>query len=90
MNKNDLINIVAKKSMSSFKQTEEAVNLIFDEISELMKEKEKVTLVGLGTFRTSERSARGGSNPYNGEKIYITERTVPVFKVGKRLKERVK
>ena len=90
MNKSELIGAVAKKTGLTVKQTEETINGIFEEITNVMAKKDKVTLVGFGTFGTSDRAARDGVNPATGAKIKISARTVPVFKAGKALKEKVK
>lgn len=49
----------------------------------------KVTLPGFGTFATRDAKARTGLNPKTREPIQIAARTVPTFKAGKGLKERV-
>ncbi len=90
MKKSDLVSAVAKKTGLTVKDTEEAINGLFEEITDAMAKKDKVTLVGFGTFSTSDRAARDGVNPATGAKIKISARTVPVFKAGKALKEKVK
>lgn len=90
MNKSELVSAVATKTGQTIKLTEETINAVFEEISNVMAKKEKVSLVGFGTFGTSDRAARTGVNPKTGDKINIEARTVPVFKAGKNLKEKVK
>jgi DNA-binding protein HU-beta len=46
-------------------------------------------ITGFGTFATRHRKARTGRNPQTGDQLLIPERTVPTFKAGKNLKERV-
>lgn len=48
------------------------------------------TVTGFGTFGTRNRKAREGRNPRTGEKIQIPAMTVPTFKAGKGLKDRVR
>jgi DNA-binding protein HU-beta len=55
-----------------------------------MKSGDKVTLVGFGTFSTSERAAREGRNPKSGETINIPAKKVVKFKAGSKLSETVK
>ena len=50
---------------------------------------EKVTLVGFGTFTTSQREARKGRNPKTGEIINISAKTVARFKAGSELNKSV-
>ena len=52
-----------------------------------LKDGDKVTLVGFGTFEVKERAAREGINPRTKEKIEIPASKLPVFKAGKALKE---
>jgi DNA-binding protein HU-beta len=49
-----------------------------------------VTVPGFGTFDTSRRKGAAGSQSQISESIQIAARTVPTFKAGKGLKERVK
>lgn len=49
----------------------------------------KVQITGFGTFETRRRKERQGRNPATGETITIPAATVPAFKAGKGLKERV-
>ena len=48
------------------------------------------TVTGFGTFGTRNRKARMGRNPQTGEAIQISAMTVPTFKAGKGLKDRVR
>jgi len=50
----------------------------------------RIKLVGFGTFEIRNRAARIGRNPRNHEEISIPETIVPVFKVSKELKDKVK
>ena len=89
MNKSELISAVAKNTGLQVKDTEETINAVFEVITEVMEKKDKFALVGFGTFGTSDRAARDGVNPATGAKIKISARTVPTFKAGKSLKEKV-
>lgn len=89
MNKSELIDAIAKETSLSKKDTEATVNNFMSVVSEELSKKGKIQLVGFGTFETRERAAREGKNPQTGEKIKIAAATVPVFKPGKSLKEKV-
>ncbi|MBS1272544.1 MAG: DNA-binding protein HU [Candidatus Marinimicrobia bacterium] len=91
MNKSELIDSMADKGGITKADAERALNAFTDTVTEaLAGDKEKITLVGFGTFSTSERAARTGRNPQTGETINIPATTVPKFKAGKNLKESVK
>jgi len=57
--------------------------------NQIAKKKEKVLLVGFGTFQVSKRKAGEGRNPQTGEKIKIAAANVPRFKASKQLKEAI-
>ena len=88
MNKGDLIAEVAKV-LSSKKDAQAAVDQVFSAITEALQNNESVTLVGFGTFKTSDRKARKGRNPQTGEDIEIPARRVPKFVPGKNLKDAI-
>lgn len=88
MNKGDLINEVAKV-VSTKKEAQAAVDCVFSSITKALKKKQKVTLIGFGTFKVDKRKARKGVNPQTGEKIKIKAKRVPKFVPGKALKEAV-
>jgi DNA-binding protein HU-beta len=89
MNKAELVAAVAEKSGLSKKDSEKAVNAAFDAISAELTKGGKVQLVGFGSFETKTRNARIGRNPRTKEEIQIPASRVPVFKVGKALKDAV-
>ena len=89
-NKADLVDKVADKTGLTKKDSNAAVEAVFDSIQEYLAEEEKVQLIGFGTFEVRERAARKGRNPQTGEEIQIPATKVPAFKAGKNLKEAVK
>lgn len=89
-NKADLVDKVADKTGLTKKDSNAAVEAVFDSIQEFLAEDEKVQLIGFGTFEVRERAARKGRNPQTGEEIQIPATKVPAFKAGKNLKEAVK
>ena len=54
-----------------------------------LKDGDKVTLVGFGTFEVRERPERKGRNPQTGAEITIEASKLPAFKAGKALKDAV-
>ena len=58
-------------------------------VSDALQKKDKVQLIGFGTFETAERAARTGRNPANGEPLKIKASTQVKFKAGAALKEKV-
>ena len=89
MNKTELIAEVAAKCAISKKDAEKTVNATFDTIAEALCKGDKVQLVGFGGFETKHREAHMGRNPRTKEPVEIPATTVPVFKAGKALKDKV-
>jgi DNA-binding protein HU-beta len=89
VNKHDLISAVAASTNLSKTDTANAVDAILTVITKALKKKEKVLLVGFGTFQVSRRKASDGRNPKTGEKIKIPAANAPRFKASKALKDAV-
>ena len=89
MNKADLVGKVADKAGLTKKDAEKAINAFVASVQEALVKKDKVQLIGFGTFEVKERAARTGRNPQTGETIKIAASKAPVFKVGKALKDAV-
>ena len=89
MNKTELIEAMAKESGLSKKDTDAALKAFINVVSKALKKKDKVQLVGFGTFETAKRAARQGKNPQTGEAIKIPASVAPKFKAGKALKDLV-
>ena len=89
MNKTELIAAIATKAGLSKKDAEKALSATIETIAETMAKKEKVQLVGFGSFETKTRAAHTGRNPRTKEAMEFPAKTVPVFKAGKALKDKV-
>ena len=88
MNKGDLVNDVVKV-VSTKKEAQAAVDCVFASVTQALKKKGAVTLVGFGTFKVDKRKARTGRNPQTGAEIKIKAKNVPKFVAGKALKDAV-
>ncbi len=89
MNKNELVSAMATDTGLSKKDVESVLNSFVNVVSDELAKKEKVQLVGFGTFEARSRNAREGVNPQTKEKISIPASTIPAFKPGKALKDKV-
>jgi DNA-binding protein HU-beta len=90
MNKTDLINAVANKADLSKADAGRAIDSLFEVVAKALKKRDKVSLVGFGTFQVRERKARTGRNPKTGAPLKIKASKTPSFKAGKALKDAVK
>ena len=89
MTKVELIAAVAADAGLTKKDAEKAVNSAVNAITEALKNGEKVSLVGFGTFEVRERPEPKGRNPQTKQEITIPASKLPAFKAGKALKDAV-
>ena len=89
MNKSELAERLAGRTGSSRAAAKDAVDGVFDVISESLANGEDVRVFGFGTFGTRERPARVARNPRTGENVSVAASTVPVFKPGRSLRNAV-
>lgn len=90
MNKTDLIASVADKADISKADAASAIDALIEVVTKALKKKDKVSLVGFGTFVVRERQARTGRNPKTGAPLKIKASKTPSFKAGKALKDAIK
>ncbi len=76
MNKTELVAAVAEKAEISKKDADSAVNAVIESIIEAVASKDKVQIVGFGTFEARERKEKIGKNPRTGEEIKIAASVV--------------
>lgn len=89
MNKAELIDAMASDAGISKAAAKKALDSFTDNVSNTLAKGDRLSLVGFGTFSTSERSAREGRNPQTGAKIQIPAKTVAKFKAGSELNEKL-
>jgi DNA-binding protein HU-beta len=91
MNRSELEEIVAKKAHLTKKAAKEAIDVLLEEISRLLKRGEKVTLSGFGTFAVKKvAKKKGRKSPADPTPVFHPAHKVVRFKVSKVLKEAVK
>jgi len=90
MTKSELVEIITEKQEGiTRREAEVVVNTIFSVIGDALATGDHVELRGFGSFTTKQRNARLGRNPKTGESVMVPAKTVPHFKPGKELRERV-
>ncbi|MDD4084581.1 MAG: HU family DNA-binding protein [Acholeplasmataceae bacterium] len=89
MKKSELIAAIAEKTGMTKKDSEKAVGAFIETVKATVAKKQKVQLIGFGTFEPRVRAARTGKNPRTGAAIKIAKATVPAFKAGKGFKDAV-
>ncbi len=90
MTKSELIQRLAERNPHlTHRDVERIVSTIFDEIAAALSRGDRVELRGFGAFSVKHREARTGRNPRTGEQVEVEEKSVPFFKTGKQLRERL-
>jgi integration host factor beta subunit len=87
--KSELVTAVAERHDLLPSDAEVIVHEIFAALTEALRRGERIELRGFGMFTVKDRPAREGRNPRTGAVVSILAKRVPVFKVGKELRERV-
>ena len=89
MNKSELIEQIAKRSGLPLAGSRKALDALLETVGEALASGDRVQLVGFGTFKVTERSAREGRNPQTGAVINIPATKTPSFSAGDELKKTV-
>ena len=71
------------------RDVENIVNAILGEIISAMASGDRVELRGFGAFSVKHRPARTGRNPRTGAHVSVEKKSVPFFKTGKEMRERL-
>lgn len=90
MTKSELVEAISLKLRGlSRTEVEIIIDTLFHKITDALKKGDRIELRGFGTFEVRHRRARQGRNPKSGASVYVKNRCVPFFKVGKELRDRV-
>jgi DNA-binding protein HU-beta len=89
MNKAQLIDAMASEAKISKADAKKALDAFIKTTSDVLKNGDRLALVGFGSFSVSERSARTGRNPQTGKPISIEAKKVVKFKPGSELGDAV-
>ena len=68
---------------------EEAVKLIIEKVCQSLEKGDRVEIRGFGSFSLHYREARTGRNPKTGDSVEVPSKSIPYFRAGKELRERV-
>ena len=82
--------ISEKNQHLTAKDVEKIVNQILGEISLQLANGGRVEIRNFGAFDFKTRKAHVGRNPRTGESVDVPEKSVPFFKAGKLMRERLK
>jgi DNA-binding protein HU-beta len=85
MNKAELIDAIASNSGLSKADAKKALDGFVNAATDALKNNDRISLVGFGSFSVSKREARTGRNPQTGKEIKIAAKNVVRFKAGAEL-----
>jgi integration host factor subunit beta len=90
MIKSELVQRVTAQNPHLYQRdVENIINAILNEIVTAMAKGDRVELRGFGAFSVKSRPARTGRNPRTGEHVPVEKKSVPFFKTGKEMRERL-
>ena len=90
MIKSELVQTIAQQNPHLYhRDVERIINTVLDEIITALADGDRVELRGFGAFSTKSRASRQGRNPRTGEAVSVMAKSVPFFKTGKELRERL-
>ena len=90
MTKSELIAQLAERFPQLVaKDADYAVKMILDAMTDALARGDRIEIRGFGSFALNYRPPRVGRNPKSGAKVHVPEKSVPHFKAGKELRERV-
>ncbi len=90
MTKSELIeNLVQKNPSIAVRDVENAVKDILEQMSQTLENGDRIEVRGFGSFSLHFRQPRIGRNPKTGDQVKLEAKSVPHFKAGKELRERV-
>ncbi|MBJ3776242.1 integration host factor subunit beta [Acuticoccus mangrovi] len=90
MIKSELVTRLALQNPHLYQREVEGVlNAVLDEISDALRDRNRVELRGFGAFSVRLRGPRIGRNPRTGESVPVEEKAAPFFRTGKEMRERI-
>ena len=87
--KGDLIGALSEELDLSVKDAFTIVDTILTSLSDSLGRGESIQLRGFGTFHIKQHGSYKGRNPKTGQVVTVKPKKLPVFTVGKELKEAV-
>jgi integration host factor subunit beta len=88
--KKEIVRTISEEIGLTQLQTKEIVQKTFDAIVEALVAERRIELRNFGVFEVKRRAPRKARNPRTGDKVFVPEKFVVVFKPGKEMEERVK
>jgi integration host factor subunit beta len=90
MIKSELVDRIALQNPHLYRRdVEHVVNAILGTIMTSLSLGDRVELRGFGVFSVRKRRARTGRNPRSGAIVAVDRKSIPFFKCGKEMRQRL-
>lgn len=89
MTKADIVEKVASGTGLTKLETEAIVEGFLNTVIGALRDGKGIEIRGFGSYRVKKKNARYARNPRTGEKVYVGEHYVPMFKFSKDFKSAV-
>jgi len=89
MNKSELIEALAQDIGIPHREAAAITDTVIDTMTEALARGESIEIRGFGSFVIKQYGSYEGRNPKTGNKIKVSPKKLPFFKVGKDLREQV-
>jgi DNA-binding protein HU-beta len=89
MTKADIVEKVAEGTGLTKLETEAIIEGFLNTVINSLRDGKGIEIRGFGSYRVKKKNARFARNPRSGEKVFVEEHFVPVFKFSKDFKTSV-
>lgn len=89
MTKADIVEKVALGTGLTKLETEAIIEGFLTTVIQALQEGNGIEIRGFGSYKVKKKNARYARNPRTGEKVYVNDHYVPVFKFSKDFKAAV-
>ena len=90
MTRSDLVEeLAARFTQLTHRDAELAVKTVLDAMSEALVKGHRIEIRGFGSWFVKNYKSYVGRNPKTGADVFVPEKKLPFFKVGKELKKRI-
>ena len=90
MTKSELIEILSRRQPHlKAEDVDLAVKALLEMMGGALSQGDRIEIRGFGSFSLHYREARTGRNPKTGDSVEVPSKSIPYFRAGKELRERV-
>ena len=87
MNRKELVDAIQKHTLVSRGDVDKVLGSLIQHTQVAVKQGDRVSLVGFGTFERQDRKARTARNPRSGAPVKVKATKVPRFRAGQGFKD---